>query len=265
MEQMTVNSGRLAYRCEGDPSAPWLVVANSLAADHRMWAPQMSPLTSRFRVLRFDARGHGQSEPVPGPYGMEQLVSDVIGLMDGLEITRAHYLGLSLGGMVGLGLAIGHPDRIGRLACCAAIARAPGAYAQMWRERIDSVQATGLADVVDGTIERWFTPAYRSAPGHADTLNTVREMILGTSVAGYCGCAAALAELDYQSSLRRIESPVLYVAGAQDQAAPPAVMTEMAAATPKGRIEIIEDAAHLVNLEQPLIFSELVANWLAAS
>ncbi len=264
MQHLTVNGVQLAYRVDGDPEAPWLVAANSLASDHRMWSPQMEQLAANHRVLRFDARGHGASGATPGPYSLALLVNDVIGLMDALDIHRADFLGLSLGGMTGLGLAIHHPGRLRRLVCCAAIADAPPDYAQMWRERIATVGRDGVAVTLEGTLERWFTPAFRAAPENAPTLQRVRDMILGTSVAGYCGCAAALTGLGYGDHLGEIAAPVLYVAGAADQGAPSEVMAEMARATPGSRFEIIGPAAHLVNLEQPQVFGELVASWLTS-
>jgi 3-oxoadipate enol-lactonase len=222
----------------------------------------MERLTASRRVLRFDARGHGDSGATPSPYTLQMLVDDVVGLMDALEIDQADVLGLSLGGMTGLGLAIHHPDRLRSLACCAAIAQAPPEYAQLWRDRIELVQREGVGPTVDGTLERWFTPAFRAEAENAATLARVRAMILGTSVAGYCGCAAALTGLDYGDRLAEIAAPVLYLAGAEDQGAPASVMAEMARATPGSRFEIIEPAAHLVNLERPEAFGELVASWL---
>ena len=265
MQRAACNGTELAYRVDGEPGAPWLVIANSLAADHRMWSPQMDGFTTGHRVLRFDARGHGESPATEGPYSMELLVADVAGLMDALGIAQADYLGLSLGGMVGLGLALTHPQKIRRMICCAARADAPPEFASVWAERIQLVQEQGLGAVADETLQRWFTPPFIANADNAATTDLVREMILTTPVAGYCGCAAALPGLGYGPRLSEINVPVLYVAGSSDVGAPAEVMQEMAAATPEADLAVIEPAAHLVNLEQPGHFNRIVTSFLAAS
>ena len=264
MQRVACNGTELAYRVDGEPGAPWLLIANSLAADHRMWHPQVEGLTAGHRVLRFDTRGHGESPATQGPYSLELLVADVAGLMDALGIERANYLGLSLGGMVGLGLALTHPKKISRMVCCAARADAPPEFASVWAERIQLVQEQGLSAVVDETLQRWFTAPFLTSADNAATAELVRDMILTTSVAGYCGCAAALPGLSYGSRLSEIDVPVLYVAGSDDVGAPAEVMQEMAAATPKAVLEVIEPAAHLFNLEQPERFSRIVTSFLAS-
>ena len=262
MQRVAVNDTELAYRIDGDADAPWLVVANSLASDHRMWAPQLKPFAEHYRILRFDARGHGSSGATEGEYSLDLLVSDVAGLMDALAVEKADYLGLSLGGMVGLGLALDHPTRVKRLICCAARADAPDDYAAAWAERIALVKEQGLDAVAQSTLERWFTPEFLEQQANAAVADLVHHMITITSVAGYCGCAAALPGLNYGPRLGNIDVPVLYLAGASDMAAPPAVMKEMAQATPKGRLEVITPAAHLMNLEQPQRFTRLILSWL---
>lgn len=263
MQRIAANGIELAYRVDGAAGAPWLVIANSLASDHRMWAPQLKALAEHHRVVRFDTRGHGKSAGTDGPYSLELLVADVVGLLDALEIEQADYLGLSLGGMVGLGLALDHPDRVKRLVCCSARADAPADYAAAWAERIDLVKQHGMGAVVEGTIERWFTPSFLADKDNAVVTDLVRNMIATTSVAGYCGCAAALPGLDYGERLSQLSVPVLYMAGAGDVAAPPEVMNAMAEATPNGRLEVIEPAAHLINLEQPGYFTDLAQSFLA--
>jgi 3-oxoadipate enol-lactonase len=264
MQQIASNGTELAYRVDGPASAPWLVVSNSLASDHRMWAPQLKALAAHHQVVRFDTRGHGKSAAPDGPYSLDLLVADVVGLMDALDIEHADYLGLSLGGMVGLGLALDHPDRVKRLICCAARADAPDDFAAAWAARIDLVEQHGMGVLVEPTMERWFTPSFLASQNNAAVTDLVRHMITTTSVVGYCGCAAALPGLNYGSRLGEIEPPVLYVAGATDVGAPAEVMSEMAAATPGSKLEVIEPAAHLVNLEQPERFTELALSFLAS-
>ncbi len=222
----------------------------------------MSMLTATHRVVRFDTRGHGGSSAPDGPYSMEALVTDIVGLMDEVGVEAADFVGLSLGGMLGLGLALDHPDRIGRLICCSARADSPAKYAEFWAERVETVNRQGLSSVVDSTLERWFTQPFLSNDESADTIALTREMILSTSVQGYCGCAAALIGLDYLRRLEGIDLPVLYIAGADDMAAPEDVVRNMARSTPNSEFVVIDGAAHLVNLEQSERFNNTVESWL---
>ena len=228
-----------------------------------MWSPQMELLSATHRVLRFDTRGHGASLAPEGAYRMDDLVHDVVTLMDEVGIATADFLGLSLGGMVGLGLAIEHPHRIKTLICCGARGDAPDAYAQLWRDRVEVVMEQGISAVVDPTLERWFTPSFMEEPRAADIVALTRDMILTTSVEGYCGCAAALTRLDYFGQLSRIELPVLFIAGDEDQAAPKDVMRNMFEVTGNAEFAIVNGAAHLMNLEQPELFNAVVEPWLA--
>ena len=265
MQSLSVNGVEIAYRIDGDESAPWLVLSNSLATDHRMWDPQINILTQTHRILRYDTRGHGQSEATPGPYSFEHLVGDLTGLMDALDISVADILGLSLGGMTALGLALDHPDRVNRLICCNARADAPPAYADGWRERIEIARQKGMSALCDGTLARWFTDAYRFDPHHGAEIASVRGMIESTSVDGFCGCAHALIQLDYLPRLNEIKVPSLFIAGQDDAAAPPAVMEDMAARIPNHEFVILQDTAHLSNLNNPTAFNAAVSDWLATN
>ena len=263
MQTVAVNGTELAYQIDGESRYPWLVLSNSLAADHRMWAPQMETLMQSHQVLRYDTRGHGQSATPSGDYSFAMLVDDLIGLMDALDIVSADVLGLSLGGMTALGLALDHPARVDRLICCDARADAPPSYAEGWRQRIEIARNKGLTELVDGTVERWLTEPFRSNPANQDTVELARDMILKTSIDGFCGCAAALTALDYAPKLSSIGAPVLFIAGQDDLAAPPDVMAAMADSLTSGHLEIIENAAHLANLNQPQSFNKIVSHWLA--
>lgn len=264
MNKATINGIELAYRIDGEEAKPWMVVSNSLATDHRMWEPQMPALTHTHRVLRYDTRGHGQTEATAGNYSLDLLVSDAIGLMDHLHIQTADFLGLSLGGMTGLGLALDHPERVDRLVCCDARADSPDAYANGWRDRIEIARSKGLSALVEGTLERWFTDAYRSDPDNAQCLDDVRTMILSTSVDGFSGCAHALTKLNYKARLGNIKAPSLFLVGQDDMAAPPDVMREMAAAVPQHDFAIVENAAHLSNLNNATGFNDRLTDWLTS-
>jgi 3-oxoadipate enol-lactonase len=240
--------------------APWIVLSNSLAADHSMWDPQIASLSRRYRVLRYDTRGHGASGAPPGPYDLGMLVEDVIGLLDHYEIASATFMGLSLGGMTGLGLALAHPDRVSRLVCCDARADSPEAFVRGWDERIALVEAHGMQGVLAGTIERWLVPAFRTE--HPNAVAKVEAMILRTSPQGYIGCAAALKQLDYLKGLPRLEPPSLFVGGAQDAATPPQVMQKMAEAVTGAQFTVVPNAAHLSNIDNAPAFNEAVGGFL---
>lgn len=265
MELIQAAGARLFTRVDDEVAhadAPWLVLSNSLAADHTMWDPQIPLLTRHYRILRYDARGHGRSEAPEGPYEFGMLVADAIAVMDHHGVDQATFMGLSLGGMTGLGLALDHPERVSRLVCCNARADAPEPFRQGWDDRLALIErAGGMAGIVQGTLERWLHPAFRVAD--PDTVARVEAMILATPAAGYRGCAAALKTLNYAKDLHRIAVPTLFVAGAVDLAAPPTVMSAMADAVPGGKLAVIADAAHLPNLDNRAGFEAAVAEFLA--
>ena len=240
--------------------APWIVLLNSLAADTRMWDGQIPVLTRRYHVLRIDTRGHGRSDVPPGPYSFDWLAGDVLSVLDGEGIGRATFLGLSLGGMTGLHLALSHPDRMDKLVCCDARADMPEAGIRGWDERIAAVKAQGMAGIVQGTLERWLTERFRAARPHA--VAVIEDMILNTPAAGYVGCAEAIKTLDVLKDLHRIAVPTLFVVGVEDVAAPPAAMEEMASRVPEARFALVPDAAHLPNVDNAAGFHHAVAEFL---
>ncbi len=252
----------LAWRVEGREGAPWLILSNSLATDMSMWQPQIAALAASRRVLRYDTRGHGASAAVAPPYTPSLLAGDVVALMDHLGIERADFMGLSLGGMTGLALAMRHPARIGRLVCADARADAPPAYRAIWDANIARLREAGIEALVEPTLERWFTAEFRADPANAALLDEVRAMIRRTSPEGYEGVGRFLQSLDLLPGLAGIASPVLYVAGENDMAAPVAVMEAMAQATPGARLQVIAGAAHLSNMEKPQAFLAAVSDFL---
>lgn len=265
MQSTSINGIDIAYRIDGRPDLPWLVLSNSLAADQRMWEPQMDTLTQTHQVLRYDTRGHGQTQATEGDYSFDVLTDDLVGLLDTLEIEATDVLGLSLGGMTALGLALDHPERVNRLICCDARADAPPAYADGWHQRIGVVRKDRMSGVAEGTLERWFTSAFHLDPKNAPTLILSRDMILTTSVDGFCGCASALTKLNYASRLCDITAPTLCVVGDQDSAAPPNVMAAMTDAIPNARLATIKDAAHLTNMNNPNAFNSVINEWWSVS
>lgn len=265
MQRVNVNDIDIAYRIDGEDSKPWLIISNSLATDHRMWDQQMAILTKTNRVLRYDTRGHGQSNSSSGAYTFPLLVGDVIGLMDILDVKSADILGLSLGGMTGLGLALDYPERVNRLICCDARADSPESYAKGWRDRIEIVRRKGSSALVDATLERWFTDTFRSNPENVKIIESISAMIVETSVDGFCGCAAGLTTLNYAPRLMDIEAHCLFIVGEEDSAAPPEVMKSMAESVPKHDFVAIENAAHLSNLNNPTEFNKIIGHWLEFS
>lgn len=260
--RVAVPGGELFVRIDEGPTpdAPVLLLSNSLAADHTMWDPQIPLLTSRYKVVRYDTRGHGRSSAPSGDYDFAMLVDDARTVLDHVTTGRASYMGLSLGGMTGLGFALTYPDRLDRLVVCDARADAPAPFVKSWDDRLASIEAGGLASILGGTLERWLVPAFRAA--RPDVVARVEAMILATSPVGYRGCAAALKRLDYAKDLGRIKTPTLYVVGAEDAGAPPAVMRAMADATPGAVFAMIDHAAHLPNLDNEAGFATAVSSFL---
>jgi 3-oxoadipate enol-lactonase len=239
-----------------------ILLSNSLGADQSMWAPQRALLEQNHTVISYDTRGHGGSDAPAGAYSFDDLVADAIAVLDHFGVDRATYLGLSLGGMTGLGVALGHPNRITRLICAAARADNPEPFVKGWDDRVAAIRAGGMAAIWPGTAERWFTQGWREA--HPDALAKVEAMFLHTDAEGYAGCAEALKGLDYLRSLGRISVPTLFIAGEADMGAPHEAMRAMAAATPGSSFVLVEGAAHIVNMEKPEAFNRAVADFLAS-
>ena len=249
---------RIAYRLDGPAGAPVLVLSNSLGTRWDMWAPQVPDLVHAFRVLRYDSRGHGRSGAPDGDYALDRLGTDVLDLLDALGLDRVRFAGLSMGGMVGLWLAIRAPHRLERLALCNTAASLGPPEA--WQARIDLVRAEGMASVADHVLARWFTPAFRSAwPG---LVANARAMLLDTSPAGYAGCCAAIRDMDQRPGLPGIRLPTLVVGGSEDPATPPDRSVELAACIPGARLEMLP-AAHLSNIEQAGRFTTALMEFMA--
>jgi 3-oxoadipate enol-lactonase len=263
MKMVPITGGRLFTRVDGDAGRPWIVLSNSLASDHTMWDAQMPLLAGHFRVLRYDTRGHGASEAPPAPYSFDDLVGDVIAVMDHHGVERAAFMGLSLGGMTGLGLALAHPERLTALVCCDARADNPEPFVKSWDDRVAVVERGGTEALVAGTIERWLTADFRAA--HPDEEAKLAAMISATKTEGYRGCVAALKTLNYLKDLGQIRVPTLYVDGAEDGAAPVPVMQEMADRTPGGRLEVVSGAAHIANVNNPAGFEQAISPFLGLS
>lgn len=258
MPMIDVEDCRLHYRFDGPEGAPVLLLANSLGTTHEMWRPQLATFAEEFRVLRYDSRGHGRSAVTPGPYTVDRLGRDALGLLDALAVGRAHVCGLSLGGMVGQWLAINAPTRVDRLVLCNTAAFMGGDPA-VWAQRIAAVEAGGMAAVVPGVVDRWLTKPFQEREPAATA--EVRDMLLAADPRGYAATAAAVRDMDLRAGLARITAPTLVIAGRHDAATPPEAAQAIADAIPGARLTLL-DAAHLSNVEAAGAFTAAVMAFL---
>jgi 3-oxoadipate enol-lactonase len=248
-------------RLEGPEDAPVVVLSNSLGATVEMWEPQVPALTQRFRVLRYDHRGHGRSAVPPGPYTIGDLAGDVLELLDSLHLDRVSFCGLSMGGMVGMWMAAERPARIDRLALSCTSAHLPPP--ELWVERAATARGGGMDALADGAMERWFTPAFRGS--QPETVARIREQVATTPAEGYAACCEAIRDWDFRDRLGEIEAPTLVIAAAHDPSTPPERGRAIAAAIPNARLVLIEEAAHLANIERPDVFTEALLEHLTAN
>lgn len=243
----TSDKVELNYLVEGPEDAPVLVLANSLGTALGMWDEQAPALRERFRLLRYDHRGHGGSSVPPGPYEIEDLGRDVLELLDRLEVERVSFCGHSIGGMVGMWLASEAPERIERLVlCCTSAKFTPP---EMWEERARTVRADGVGAIADAVLERWFTPAFRA--DWPETVEWAGRMLRETPPEGYAGCCEAIRDADLRGRLGEISAPTLVIGGADDPAVPPEQAELLRDSIPYARLLVVEGAAHLPNVERP--------------
>ncbi|RKT87925.1 3-oxoadipate enol-lactonase [Saccharopolyspora antimicrobica] len=241
------------YELTGPDGAPVVVLSNSLGTDLTLWDAQVPALAQEFQVLRYDQRGHGATPGKPGPYSLKQLGGDVLALLDVLGIRKAHFAGVSLGGMTGMWLAEHAPERVDRLALiCTSAELGP---ASAWRERAALVREKGTAAMVEPSLPKWFTPALA---GREDVVAKFGGMLAAADAEGYAGCCEAIADMDLLDGLGRISAPTLVIAGAEDPATPPAHAEQIAAAVAGARLEVLSPAAHLANAEQPEAVNRLL-------
>lgn len=259
VEFQTIRGVRLAYRWDGPADAPVVLLGNSLMASMAMWQAQMDALAG-YRVLRTDARGHGASLATPAPYTIALLAADVIGLLDALAVRQVHFVGLSLGGMIGQVLGARHGERLLSLALCDTASHTPAPA--LWDQRIETARRDGLGALTGPTLQRWFTaPFHERAP---DALESVKAMMLGTTVEGYAGCASAVRDLDQTALLKHISVPTAVIVGEHDPACTPAQARALHEHIAGSTFEVIADSAHLPNIEQPAAFNRALLAHLQA-
>jgi 3-oxoadipate enol-lactonase len=253
------NGARLNYRLDGAADAPVLVLSNSLGTNLCMWDPQIPALAAKFRVLRYDTRGHGQSSVTPGPYSMSQLGRDVVGLLDAVGIERAHFCGLSMGGVIGMWLGVYAADRINRLVLCNTAAKI--GVAESWNTRIEMVRTKGMGPVAETQAQRWFTPAFiAKAP---DVVAATRQMIENTPAEGYAANCGAIRDMDQRETISRIRARTLVIGGLHDPVISAADLRYLADTIPGTKLVEL-DASHLSNVEAPVEFTKTLLDFLTA-
>lgn len=258
MAYLEQDGSRLFFEVSGDPQAPPLVFSNSVASNSTMWDRQVNALASYFRILRYDNRGHGRSGEFPAPYSLSTLAEDALAVMDHAGIKKAHWCGLSLGGIVGQWLLINRPERLDRaiLANTTAYWPAPS----IWPGRIAAAIEHGMAPIATPTLERWFTPQFRQS--HPAEVRRIENAILGTSIQGYAGACAALQDIDFRPSLGGVSNPLLLISGKYDPSTTTILMQEISDRTGARLVEL--DCAHLSNIEADEAFTAEVKKFLLA-
>ncbi len=259
--KITANGISMNYQLEGPETAPVVTLSHSLATNLSMWHPQIPALISRYRVLRYDTRGHGDTDAPKGAYSLDQLAEDARALLQALGIARSHFIGLSMGGFIGQVLALKYPQMLHGLVLCDTSSRVPPEARPMWEERIRVAEAQGMEPHVEPTIGRWFTAPFRErCPDFADA---VRAMIRATNPVGYVGCCHAIAALDLTDRLHAIAVPTLVIVGEEDPGTPVAASRTIHERIKGSELVILKSASHLSNMEQPDAFNRAVTAFLA--
>jgi 3-oxoadipate enol-lactonase len=258
--KITANGITMHYEMEGPESAPVVTLSHSLATDLSMWVPQVAALKSVYRVLRYDTRGHGGTDAPEGPYTLEQLAEDARALLQALGIPKTHFMGISMGGMIGQVLALKDSGMLLSLVLCDTSSRIPEEALPIWEERIGLAQKQGMDTLVEPTMERWFTASFRRKP--LPELEKVRRMIRTTPLKGYVGCSRAIMRLNLTERLREITLPTFIVVGEEDPGTPVAASRAIHEQIKGAELVILKSAAHLSNIEQQDAFNTAVMGFL---
>ena len=256
MKTAKVNGTEIHYEMHGRQGSSWLILSHSLACSTRMWDPQVAAFKDRYCILNYDMRGHGSSAAPAGPYTLDMLADDVLGLMKHLDIARATFIGLSIGGMIGQHLALREPKRFDKMVLADTGHNQPPEAIKQWEERIRIAQTQGMKALVPSTMERWFTPGFRESP----QAKKIAQLIENTPVAGYVGCGQAIMKLNTTARLQEIRLPVLAIAGEADPAAPGTQY--IGENIPGAKLVMLKQAAHIANVEQPEKFNQALRDFL---
>ena len=258
--RIKVKGIQINYELSGKAGAAVVMLSHSLGSSLVMWEPQMRAIEPHYRVLRYDTRGHGSTDGPTGPYTLEQLGEDAIGLVDALSIDVVHWVGLSLGGMVGQYLALNQPHRLRGLVLCDTAAIMPKEGQAMRQERIETARNKGMQALLQPTLERWFTPPFLKQNSQEVTL--IRNQFLATPVEGYIGCIEAIKGLNYLDRLREIKTPTLIIVGEDDLGTPVTTSKAMQKRIPDSKLVVLPAAAHLSNVEQADAFNSTIPDFL---
>jgi len=256
--KINANGIDINYVIEGD--GPWLTMSHSLACNLHMWDEEARRLSKRYRVLRYDTRGHGASSAPAGAYSLDMLADDLHGLLQALGVRSTHFVGLSLGGMIGQTFALKYPGIFKSLALCDTTSRYPAEAGPMWVDRIKTVEAGGVEPLVEMTMSRFFSEPFRHA--RPEVVENIAAMMRATSAPGYLGCCHAIPKINLTSRLKEIRCPTVIIVGKEDPGTPVAMAEEIHQAMPGSRLVVIPAAAHLANLEQPDAFNQALAQFL---
>jgi 3-oxoadipate enol-lactonase len=253
------NGIQINYQIDG--AGPWLVMSHSLACTVAMWDEQVEALKHRYRVLRFDTRGHGATDAPQGPYTLELLAEDLHALLGALGVTSPHFVGLSMGGMIGMIYALRYPGALKSLVLCDTSSRVPPDAQPVWDERIKTATEQGMAPLVESTLKRWFTEPFLARRN--SVVERVANLIRNTPAQGYVGCCHAIPKMNLTDRLAAIKCPVQIIVGDKDVGTPVAMSEAIHKAIPGSELVVIPDASHLSNLEQPAAFNAALLKFLA--
>jgi 3-oxoadipate enol-lactonase len=261
MPQVDVNGIKIDYRIDGKEGAPYITFVTGIANDVTMWDGQVAVLGKDYRTLRYDLRGHGDTQATEGDYSVELLVRDLGGLLNELNIQKTHLVGLGLGGALVQAYAIENSHRVNALVPCCCRAKMVPEFAALWHKLREVVAKEGIDPIVEPTAQRWFSDDFKAA--NPQVLQNVKNMIRGTTVLGYLGASAAFLALNIEDKLPQIKAPTLYISGAEDKlGGPPALMAELAKKVPGAQHRSVPKAGHIANLQNPAGFNSLLADFL---
>jgi 3-oxoadipate enol-lactonase len=258
--KVEANGLQVNYELTGKEGAPVVVLSHSLGTSLEMWNPQIAALEQHYRVLRYDTRGHGDSGAPAQNYSLDQLGEDAVSLLDVLGIDGVHFVGLSMGGMIGQYFALNHGNRLRSFILCDTAALIPPEAQPVWQERIDTARENGLAALVESTLQRWFTPPYLDQ--NPPEVQLIRKLFLSTPLAGYIGCSEAIRNLDYLGRLAEIKIPTLIIVGRDDPGTPVAAAQAMHKRITDSKLVVLDSAAHLSNVEQSEAFNQSLMKFI---
>jgi 3-oxoadipate enol-lactonase len=257
--KIKANGIQIEYDIQGQ--GPWVVMSHSLACSSAMWDEQAQALKGKYKVLRFDTRGHGGSDAPAEAYTLDQLADDLHSLLGKLGVANPHFVGLSMGGMIGMTYALKYPRALKSLVLCDTSSRIPAEAKPLWQERIKIATEQGMDALVDSTLKRWFTEPFLAK--RSSVIDRVAGMIRATPPAGYAGCCHAIPQIDVTDKLGAIQCPVQVIVGEKDVGTPVAMSEAIHRAIPSSELVVIPDASHLSNLEQPEAFTGALVKFLA--